>query len=162
MRLPAFFINTIPRQVYGSHYRASMKKRCDTFSNISRTKALIGSRGVGYGPSSPPIDLERQHLPVKYQHRLYGDITHTVRCQYPTENWDQAYALTLGRECTNPQPYYYSRIFREDMPFTDGFLSYSDGVHDDVNKVSLEPVGHEPGTIAQRHYDRILPVFLRC
>ncbi len=114
------------------------------FFNYIQDNSPDWLRGVGYGPSSPPIELERQHLPVKYQHRLYGDITHTVRCQYPTENWDQAYALTLGRECTNPQPHYYFRVFHEDMPFTDGFLSYSDGIHDDVNKVVWSQLGMNP------------------
>jgi hypothetical protein len=97
--------------------------------------------GVVYGPSSPPVDLERQLLPKKYKHRLYPDLTHTVRCQYPVKRWDQAFALTLGRECTNPQPLYYAEIFREDAVHTDGFLSYSDGVHDDVNKVVWSQLG---------------------
>jgi hypothetical protein len=102
-------------------------------------------RGVVYGPSSPPIAIEDAHLPEKYLHRSYPDITHTVRCSYPTENWDQAYALTLGRECTNPQPYYYARVHNTDAPFTDGFLSYSDGCHDDVNKVIWSQMAWDSG-----------------
>lgn len=97
--------------------------------------------GVVYGPSSPPVDLERQLLPAKYKHRLYPDLTHTVRCQYPVKRWDQAFALTEGRECTNPQPLYYAGIFRKDAVHTDGFISYSDGVHDDVNKVVWSQLG---------------------
>ena len=97
--------------------------------------------GVVYGPGSPPIDLERKMLPQKYKHRFYPDITHTVRCQYPVPHWDQAYALTLGRECTNPMPEYYSQVFQENAPYTDGFISYSDGVHDDVNKVLWSQLG---------------------
>jgi len=100
--------------------------------------------GVVHGPGSPPVEFERKELPEKYMHRLYGDITHTVRCQYPVENWDQAYALTLGREATNPQPRFYKGIFQKDMPFTNGFLSYSDGVHDDVNKVLWNQLGWHP------------------
>lgn len=100
--------------------------------------------GVVNGPSSPPVDLEREGLPDKYLHRLYGDITHTIRCQYPVENWDQAFALTLGREPTNPQPEYYAGILRRDIPYTDGFLSYSDGVNDDVNKVIWNQVAWNP------------------
>src|SRR5690606_32972615 len=65
----------------------------------------------------------------------------TVRCQFPTKNWDQAFALTEGRECTNPQPRYYAEIHNNDAPLTDGFLSYSDGVHDDVNKVVWSQMG---------------------
>ena len=100
--------------------------------------------GVVYGPSSPPIDLERKMLPQKYKHRFYPDITHSVRCQYPVPRWDQAFALTLGRECTNPMPEYYTKVFEQNAPFTDGFISYSDGVHDDVNKVLWSRLGWNP------------------
>ncbi len=98
-------------------------------------------RGLVYGPGSPPIDIERKHLDEKYMHRSYPDITHTVRCQYPVKRWDQAFALTLGRECTNPQPLYYAEIHNRDALFSDGFLTYSDGTHDDVNKVLWSQLG---------------------
>mgnify|MGYP004701071481 CR=1 FL=1 len=111
------------------------------FFNYLNEKSPDWLTGVVYGPSSPPVDLERQLLPKKYKHRLYPDLTHTVRCQYPVKRWDQAFALTLGRECTNPQPLYYAEIFRKDAVFTDGFISYSDGVHDDVNKVVWSQLG---------------------
>jgi len=98
-------------------------------------------KGVVYGPSSPPIDLERKYLPENYMHRSYPDITHTVRCQYPVERWDQAFALTLGREACNPQPLAYAKIHNRDAIYTDGFLAYSDGSHDDVNKVLWSQLG---------------------
>jgi hypothetical protein len=92
-------------------------------------------RGVVSGPSSPPTAETRFRLPEKYLHRLYPDITHNVRCEYPTNTWDQAYALTIGREGINPMPYHFSKVHRKYADFTDGFVSYSDGCHDDVNKV---------------------------
>jgi len=98
-------------------------------------------KGLVNGPSSPPIDIERKQLPEKYMHRSYPDITHTVRCQYPVKRWDQAFALTLGRECTNPQPLHYSEIHNRDAVFSDGFIAYSDGTHDDVNKVLWSRLG---------------------
>ncbi|WP_339922215.1 hypothetical protein [uncultured Cyclobacterium sp.] len=101
-------------------------------------------KGLVYGPSSPPITLERKLLPEKYQHRFYPDITHTVRCQYPVDNWDQAFALTLGREPSNPQPLMYTELFNRDSQFTDGFITYSDGTHDDVNKVLWSQLGVNP------------------
>lgn len=101
--------------------------------------------GVVNGPSSPPVALERELLPEKYLHRFYPDITHTVRCHYPAENWDQAYALTLGREPCNPQPQMYTRLFNRDSPHTDGFITYSDGTHDDVNKAVWSQLGWDPG-----------------
>ncbi|MBW6480964.1 MAG: hypothetical protein K0B37_16150, partial [Bacteroidales bacterium] len=91
--------------------------------------------GVVSGPGSPDMAVTRFRLPKKYKHRHYPDITHTVRCQYPTPQWDQAFALTLGREPCNPQPVFYAEIHRQTEPFTDGSVTYSDGVHDDVNKV---------------------------
>lgn len=91
--------------------------------------------GVVSGPGSPDIAATRFRLPEKYKHRHYPDITHTVRCEYPTPQWDQAFALTLGREPCNPQPVFYAGIHRETEPHTDGSVTYSDGVHDDINKV---------------------------
>lgn len=100
--------------------------------------------GVVTGPGSPGIAETRYRLPQKYQHRWYPDITHTVRCDFPVINWDQSFALTEGREVSNPQPYYYSKIFRRFAEFTDGFISYSDGVHDDVNKIVWSQLGWNP------------------
>ena len=100
--------------------------------------------GVVTGPSSPDLAATRFRLPEKYKHRHYPDLTHTVRCQYPTENWDQAFALTEGREICNPQPFYYAKIHNRFAPFTDGFLSYSDGTHDDVNKVVWSQMAWNP------------------
>ncbi len=100
--------------------------------------------GVVTGPGSPDLAATRFRLPKKYLHRHYPDITHTVRCQYPTLNFDQGFALTEGREVCNPQPSYYAKIHNRYAPFTDGFLSYSDGVHDDVNKVTWSQMGWNP------------------
>ena len=101
--------------------------------------------GVETGPSSPDLAATRYRLPKKYKHRHYPDLTHTIRCQYPTENWDQAFALTEGREICNPQPFYYAKIHNRYAPLTDGFLSYSDGVHDDVNKDIWSQMSWNPG-----------------
>jgi hypothetical protein len=98
-------------------------------------------KGMVYGPSSPSIKLERELLPKKYMHRFYPDITHTVRCDYPVEKWDQAFALTLGREPCNPLPVQHAKIFNKHAIYTDGFISYSDGSHDDVNKVVWNQLG---------------------
>ena len=100
--------------------------------------------GVVSGPGSPDMSATRFRMPEKYKHRHYADITHTVRCQYPVENWDQAYALTEGREVCNPQPFFYAKIHNRYAPFTDGFLAYSDGVHDDVNKVVWSQLAWDP------------------
>jgi hypothetical protein len=91
--------------------------------------------GLVAGPSSPPLPELRSRLPAHYPIRDYPDITHSVRCQYPVPWWDPAYAFTLGRESVNPRPIFFARAIRDTMPYTQGFISYSDGVHDDVNKI---------------------------
>lgn len=122
------------------------QEKTDYFFNYLKKEQPEWLRGIVNGPSSPPVDLERKLLPEKYLIRLYPDITHTVRCSYPAEHWDQAFALTLGREPVNPQPDFYTKIFRRDMIHTDGFISYSDGTHDDVNKVVWSELGWDPKT----------------
>ena len=91
--------------------------------------------GIVCGPSSPSIPSTRKRLDPRYPIRSYPDITHNVRCQYPIPWWDTALAVTLGREAINPRPVQYAEIHNASAPYTAGFLSYSDGVHDDVNKV---------------------------
>ncbi|MEO5978376.1 MAG: hypothetical protein ABIS36_18590 [Chryseolinea sp.] len=91
--------------------------------------------GLITGPSSPTVEETRAALPAKYKLRHYPDVTHNVRCEFEIPWWDNAFALTLGREAINPRPYHYSAIYHAIDPYIDGFISYSDGVHDDVNKV---------------------------
>ena len=100
--------------------------------------------GIAAGPSSPPLADIRSRLPKEYRIRDYPDITHSVRCQFPVPYWDPAFAFTLGRECVNPRPVFHARIIRDTGVFTDGFVTYSDGVHDDVNKIIWSALGWNP------------------
>jgi hypothetical protein len=100
--------------------------------------------GLVAGPSSPPAGPTRQRLPTSYRLRLYPDLTHNKLCQYEVPHWDQAYALTLGREAINPRPAEFAAIHNRYAPYSDGFLSYSDGVHDDVNKTVFSALSWDP------------------
>jgi hypothetical protein len=100
--------------------------------------------GLVAGPSSPPIPETRERLPKQYKLRWYPDITHNKLCQYQVPEWDQAFALTLGREAINPRPAEFARIFNRDAAYTDGFVSYSDGAHDDVNKIIWSALSWDP------------------
>ena len=117
--------------------------------------------GLVAGPSSPPIPETRRRLPANYKLRHYPDITHTVRCQYPVPWWDPAFSLTLGRECPNPRPAYYAYLHNWLAPYTDGFLTYSDGVHDDVNKVIWSARGWDPQVDVQEVLREYARVFFR-
>jgi len=100
--------------------------------------------GIVVGPSSPPAPETRLWLPKQYQLRLYPDITHNKLSQYPVPWWDPALALTLGREAINPRPAHYRTIHNWFAPYSDGFISYSDGVHDDVNKAVWSALSWDP------------------
>jgi hypothetical protein len=58
--------------------------------------------------------------------------------------WDQAFALTLGREAVNPRPVEYASIHDSSAAYSDGFISYSDGIHDDVNKTIWSALSWDP------------------
>ena len=100
--------------------------------------------GLVMGPGSPPMESTRQRLPKPYHLRWYPDITHVIRCHYPVPWLDPALGLTLGRECVNPRPVDMTQIYQMDYTFTDGFLTYSDGVHDDFNKNLWTQLGWNP------------------
>ena len=91
--------------------------------------------GLVTGPSSPAVEETRAALPPEYKLRYYPDLTHNVRCDFPVPWWDPVFNFTLGRESVNPRPMHYSALYRFLEPYIDGFISYSDGVHDDVNKI---------------------------
>ena len=105
--------------------------------------------GLVTGPSSPPVEETRAALPPQYQLRYYPDLTHNVRSDFPVPWWDPFFNFTLGRESVNPRPMYYSALYHFLQPYMDGFISYSDGVHDDVNKIIWTRLAWDP-TISER------------
>ena len=100
--------------------------------------------GLVVGPSSPPAAATRQRLPAPYKLRLYPDVTHNKLSEFEVPDWDQAYALTLGREAVNPRAAEFAAIHNRFAPLSDGFISYSDGVHDDVNKTIWSAMSWDP------------------
>jgi hypothetical protein len=101
--------------------------------------------GIVFGPqvrmSLPEL---RAAVPAKYPIRHYPDITHSRQCQYPVPDWDTAFAITEARECINPRPVDEAAIFRLLQPYTIGFLTYSEGCNDDVNKAVWSALGWDP------------------
>ena len=107
----------------------------DYFFNYLQTQQPTWLEGVVFGPWAKLSAAEmRTRTPAQYKLRRYPDITHSVRCQYPVEHRDRALAHTLGRENPNPRPAAESQIYLAHAAQADGFLAYSDGCHDDLNK----------------------------
>ncbi len=117
----------------------------DQFIGILRTQNPAWLSGVVFGPqvrmSLPDL---RAAVPARYPIRHYPDITHSRQSQYPVPDWDAAYAFTEAREVINPRPVDEARIFRQLQPNTIGFLTYSEGCNDDVNKFVWSSLGWNP------------------
>jgi len=117
----------------------------DEFLTILNKETPAWLTGIVFGPqvrlSLPRL---RELVPKQYPIRHYPDITHSRQCQYPVPDWDVAYAVTEGRECINPRPLDEAIIFRQTQPHTIGFLTYSEGCNDDVNKTVWSGLGWDP------------------
>ena len=115
------------------------------FSVIDQDHTATWLDGIVYGPQNRmSLAQFRTRLPKRYPIRFYPDITHSTSCQFPVPEWDVAYALTEGREVINPRPQGQAEIFRTYSPMTVGFLTYSEGCNDDVNKFVWSALGWNP------------------
>ncbi len=169
-RLVMPYLEEVSQLLIASHPNARMwvslqgfdDEQTDYFHDYIDTHLPDWFGGLVSGPSSPPIPESRKRLPAKYGLRHYPDITHTTRCQYPVSWWDPAYALTMGRECANPQPVYYGLVHNWLAPYTNGFLTYSDGIHDDVNKIIWSARGWNPDTPVRDILVEYARVFFRA
>lgn len=98
--------------------------------------------GVVYGPQvRMPLAELRAAVPKRYPIRSYPDITHSKSCQYPVPGWDWAFNITEARETINPRPLAMAHVFRAEAPSMYGFLTYSEGCNDDVNKAVWSALG---------------------
>ncbi len=118
----------------------------DEFLGIVRAEPKWLS-GIVYGPQSRlTLPQMRAALPSKYPIRHYPDITHSRQSQFAVPDWDLAFALTEAREIINPRPTDQAHIFRLLQPDTNGFITYSEGCNDDVNKIIWSALGWNPET----------------
>lgn len=117
----------------------------ESFYQILRTEKPSWLTGLVYGPQvRVPLPELRAAAPKRYPIRRYPDITHSRQCQYPVPNWDLTYSLTLARETINPRPTDHARIFRLLAENAVGFIAYSEGCNDDVNKIVWSSLGWDP------------------
>jgi hypothetical protein len=117
----------------------------DEFCEILQKEQPAWLNGVVYGPQvRVPLPQLRKLIPAKYPIRRYPDITHSLRCQFPVPDWDVAYALTEDREVINPRPVDEDKIFHVWQDSATGFICYSEGCNDDVNKIVWSSLGWNP------------------
>src|SRR5579884_1702200 len=152
---PKYLLALLEKQtasLHKYHPRAQMwvspqsfdKAWMDEFYSILDTQPAWLS-GVVFGPQirGSIADL-RARVPKRYPVRFYPDITHSVESEFPVPYWDWAFATTEGREGINPRPRGESTIFHRYVPYSIGFVSYSEGCNDDVNKFVWSGLGWNP------------------
>ena len=91
--------------------------------------------GVFFGPQSrESLEQQRAAIPSQYPIELYPDTAHTMHSQFPIPQWDPIFALTEGREPIDPRPSAFEHIYKHYNALNSGFILYSEGVNDDINK----------------------------
>jgi hypothetical protein len=103
--------------------------------------------GVVFGPQNrDDLPVFRKRTPAQYRIRRYPDITHTIRAEYGVQDWDVANMLTSEREPINPRPIDEAKIFRALDGIASDFITYSEGINDDVNKIVWSGLGWDRDT----------------
>jgi hypothetical protein len=101
--------------------------------------------GLVYGPwAEESIEAMRAQAPVQYPIRQYPDICHAVRCQFPAREWDVVLAQTLGREPPSYRLHEEARIAGMFQKSSNGAVTYSDGISDDIHKMIWSAVLWDP------------------
>jgi len=147
------FLEKATDVLHRTHPKAQMWVSTQSF-NLDRLNAFLDLlsaqeptwlAGIVFGPQNRSSLPElRKAVPAKYPIRHYPDITHSVQCQFPVPDWDPAYGITEQREVINPRPTDFANIIRAYDEYTIGFLAYSEGCNDDVNKMVWSCLGWDP------------------
>jgi hypothetical protein len=147
------FLARVAEVLHRFHPRATLwvspqgftREWLDQFLQILKSQDLPWLTGIVHGPQVRlgMSDL-RKAVPARYLIRTYPDITHSQQCQFPVPDWDVAFSLTEGREVINPRPRGETTIFRYYQPGSIGFITYSEGCNDDVNKCVWSGLGWDP------------------
>jgi hypothetical protein len=147
------FLAQVAAVLHQSHPQAGIWVSAQGFNAaaMQRFYALVSARpawlaGIVVGPQSrDSLIVQRAHIPAPIPIRFYPDIAHTMHSQFPVPEWDEAYALTEGREVIDPRPMAETAIFHHYASSMNGFVAYSEGVNDDVNKFIWTALGWSPG-----------------
>ena len=106
------------------------------------------------------IDIIRNLTPDKYPIRNYPDISHSLQAQYPVPNMDMHFGMVYGREAINPRPGHMKFLHNKYEKYTIGALTYSEGIHDDVNKFSWMAQDWDPGMSAEESIEDYVRFFI--
>ncbi len=117
--------------------------------------------GVFFGPESrDSFFTQRERIPARYAMQFYPDIAHTMHAEFPVPQWDPIFALTEGREPICPRPEAFAAIYHRFQQLHSGFITYSEGVNDDVNKTVWSQLGWSSKTPINTILEQYARLFL--
>jgi hypothetical protein len=118
--------------------------------------------GIVHGPQvRVPIEELRRLIPRRYPIRSYPDITHVTHAQFVIRDMPLMHALTSAREPVNPRPRDMRAILRHQLAGMDaGFLTYSEGCTDDVNKMIWSFLGWDPDARVEDALEQYARLFM--
>lgn len=120
-------------RIYVSAQGMNTQQYEEFYRQIAQHAAWLS--GVFFGPQSrDSLETQRRRVPADMPLLFYPDIGHTLHAQFPVPQWDPVYALTEGREPIDPRPVDEAILYRHFAALHRGFVTYSEGVNDDVNK----------------------------
>ncbi len=101
--------------------------------------------GAVYGPNTNlTIEEFRKRLNSNYPVILYPDINHIQSCQYPMNQIDIRFKIIYSREPPNYRPDDMKVIHQTTAAYSIGSSTYSEGVHDDLNKAVWSSLDWNP------------------
>jgi len=122
----------------------------DFFFEYMKTEKPNWVDAIIYGPNTHlTIEELRRKLDKRYPIVLYPDITHVSSCQYPIKKLDIRLKVIYSREPPNYRPHDIAAIHHETSPYSIGSSTYSEGVHDDLNKAVWSSLDWNPRTNAE-------------
>lgn len=137
------------------------RERYERFYKILQGKPQYLT-GVFFGPQSrESMEEQRRKIPAMYPLEFYPDTAHTMHSQFPVPKWDPIYALTEGREPICPRPFGFTHIYQHFRSLNSGFIVYSEGVNDDVNKVLWGALGWSPNASTHQVLEEYAHYFFR-
>ena len=115
------------------------------FFDYIKTEKPNWLNAVAYGPNSAVTIKElRAKLDKNYPIVLYPDINHVMSCQYPVKPFDMRFKVIYSREPPNYRPGDMASIHKSTSPYSIGSSTYSEGVHDDLNKAVWSSLDWNP------------------
>ncbi|QHI69407.1 LamG-like jellyroll fold domain-containing protein [Tichowtungia aerotolerans] len=106
-------------------------------------------RYPGISPNTTFLKSRLSYLRPDQDILVSADITHWKRAGSAVPYVDPLMSEIYARRTYNARPKNYEKVFRERMPYSNGFIGYSEGIFDDFNKFLMLRLSWNPDLSAE-------------